>query len=162
VPAVAAAAASAAAAAAAGGVEGARVGVDEYLQLEHEDDWYLIFEDDAQISTRSAGGTKRNDFQSILFQTLKYSLPAEWDICYLGCMIPHNCKKYYHKNLVKPSYVWEQHAYVLKGRAVEKILGSLPISAPVDNFISQLITDGILVVSTVHMRSVFVHTDTDD
>lgn len=41
------------------------------------------------------------------------------------------------------------HAYVLRGRAVDILLAALPINAPVDNFIAELIHDGRLTAYAV-------------
>jgi hypothetical protein len=120
-------------------------GISKVMRLDSEDDWYLIFEDDA-VLPKICQSTRWRDFQTILFDTLNKDLPPDWEICYLGHQIPKGAKKVYFTNVVKPDYLWMLHAYVLKGRAVGKILGSLPINRPVDNFLAELIHDGFLQV----------------
>ena len=111
-----------------------------------KNDWYLIFEDDADV-TNNIGS---DGFQSILNRLIKQKIPSDFDICYLGHVIPKNCNKRFFRggDIIEPSYAWCLHAYLLRGKAINILLNNLPINAPVDNFIAQLLFDGTLKVST--------------
>ena len=120
---------------------------------EKEEDWYLILEDDASVSedtARTHGG-----FGVALAKFLRL-VPAECDILYLGWSIPwgkasHPTVKVRGKDVfIKPSYIWQLHGYVLRGRAVDTLLASLPINAPLDNFIARLIFEKRLVAYALH------------
>jgi hypothetical protein len=118
--------------------------VNDVLNQDENDDWYLILEDDAELSP----GVTNNDLQYTLNKIIQQKLPRDFDICYLGHVIPRNCSKTFFRggDIVKPNYAWCLHAYVLRGRAVDVLLKNLPINAPVDNFIGQLLFDEALEV----------------
>ena len=114
-------------------------------EMDEKNDWYLIFEDDADV-TNNIGS---DGFQSILNRLIKQKIPHDFDICYLGHVIPRNCNKRFFRggDIIEPSYVWCLHAYLLRGKAINILLNNLPINAPVDNFIAQLLYDGTLKVT---------------
>lgn len=108
-----------------------------------KDAFYLILEDDAAINAEKAA--KGGGFRVTLARLLR-RLPADCDICYLGWAIPWG--KADHPKLgdfVKPSYIWQLHAYLVRGRAVDLLLASLPINAPLDNFVARLVFEKRLV-----------------
>ena len=108
-----------------------------------KDDFFLILEDDAAINADKAA--KGGGFRVTLERLLR-RLPADCDICYLGWAIPWG--KADHPKMgdfVKPSYIWQLHAYLLRGRAVDLLLASLPINAPLDNFVARLVFEKRLV-----------------
>lgn len=109
------------------------------------DDWYLILEDDANIPTLPSHGYTQSDFRAKLSEIIHMYTPSDFDILYLGYSSSAACKMTnINKVVVKPSYLWSLHAYVLRGRAVNKLLSQLPIRAPVDKFIASLVLDGHL------------------
>ena len=105
-------------------------------------DWYLILEDDAEFKFTGY----RDDFRSYLSEVLR-NIPKDADILYLGCVIPRSARKKYSKNkmFVRLSYAWQLHSYILKGKAVDILLKNLPISGPVDNYVSSLMHNELLV-----------------
>jgi GR25 family glycosyltransferase involved in LPS biosynthesis len=110
-------------------------------------DWYLICEDDAKFTTNAS--VIGQSFTATLTKIIHDRVPADFDIVYLGCVIPRGATQYRvgsTKVVRKVSYAWMLHSYVLRGRAVPYLLSQLPISAPVDNFIAQLINEGSLNV----------------
>ena len=114
-----------------------------------DSDWYLILEDDASFTHHINSSTSclGSDFLEQINELLQHYIPDDFDICYLG----HVCSKLgklitINKYIAKPDYLWQLHGYILRGRAIPKLLSYLPIFAPVDNFISQLILDGVLKV----------------
>ena len=118
--------------------------VNDILNHNDNDDWYLILEDDAELSP----GVSHDNLQHTLNKIIQQKLPRDFDICYLGHVIPRNSSKTFFRggDIVKPNYAWCLHAYVLRGRAVDVLLKNLPINAPVDNFIGQLLFDEALEV----------------
>jgi len=107
-----------------------------------DEDWFLVFEDDASIVENATAG----DFRRTLSHIVR-NLPADFDICYLGSAIPWATGSYpnFGALFYKPNYLWMLHAYILRGRAVDVLLSSLPICAPVDNFVAELIYEKRLV-----------------
>jgi len=105
-------------------------------------DWYLILEDDADFKFHAY----KDDFRTYLGNVLR-QIPKDADMLYLGCVIPKSSKKKYSKNkmFIRLSYAWQLHAYVLKGSAIEILLNNLPINGPVDNYISSLMYNKLLV-----------------
>lgn len=118
--------------------------VNDITNQNNNDDWYLILEDDAELSP----GVSHDNLQYTLNKIIQQKLPRDFDICYLGHVIPRNSSKTFFRggDIVKPNYAWCLHAYVLRGRAVDVLLKNLPINAPVDNFIGQLLFDEALEV----------------
>ena len=112
-------------------------------------DWYLILEDDADIKLVAY----KDDFKDFLGRVL-HRIPKDADMLYLGCVIPKSSRKKYSKNkmFIRLSYAWQLHAYILKGSAVEILLNNLPINGPVDNYISSLMYNKLLVGYTLSER----------
>lgn len=106
------------------------------------DDWYLILEDDAVVAPEYREPVR---FRRHLAHLL-VSLPSDWDILYLGHAASARGKGRTLKGglFFKPSYLWQLHGYILRGKAVQTLLSSLPIRGPVDNFLASLIYDGSL------------------
>lgn len=106
------------------------------------EDWYLILEDDAVVAPEYREPLR---FRRRLAQLL-VAVPTDWDILYLGHAASARGKgKALPGGLFcKPSYLWQLHGYVLRGRAVEKLLSLLPIRGPVDNYMASLVYDGSL------------------
>jgi len=101
------------------------------------------------------GYQSSSNFRQYL-SVLIHQLPADFDILYLGHAASGKGKGTEVKGGIffKPKYLWQLHAYVVRGRAVDKILKCLPINAPVDNFIAQLVYDGVLVAYSLQNRLV--------
>ena len=109
--------------------------------------FFLVLEDDAIFDPRGKSLRKSMTKHSkklskkSFMQRLKDiadKIPADFDICYLG----YNGnveKKSVKKIFVKPIYVWGLHAYLLSPKGAAKLLTQLPVSAPVDIFIANLI-----------------------
>ena len=91
----------------------------------------LILEDDAVFS---------KDFSS-RFKYTSASLPADWDIFYLGYISTGGLQKF-SKHLRKVVFVYGAYAYMLSLRGVQKILDELPIDRPLDNFLGKLTETG--------------------
>jgi hypothetical protein len=108
------------------------------------DDWYLILEDDAEV----ARAATMDGLQATLNKIIHQKLPYDFDICYLGHVIPQNSEKTFFRGgeIVKINYAWCLHAYILRGKSIKLLLNNLPINAPVDNFIAQLLNDEVLKV----------------
>jgi GR25 family glycosyltransferase involved in LPS biosynthesis len=121
---------------------------------ENDTDWYLILEDDAEATTTNL---LSEGFQITLNKVLQ-KVPYNFDICYLGHVIPHHAEKKLFRggDIIKTKYAWCLHAYVLRGKAVDVLLKKLPISAPVDNFIAQMLHEEIIEVS--FLRFIFMKT----
>jgi len=75
---------------------------------------------------------------------------------YLGWAIPWGRAAVNRANdwLLRTNYAWQLHAYVLRGRAVERLLASLPVDAPLDNFVARLVHEGKFVAYAVRDRLV--------
>ncbi len=119
----------------------------EELVVVHDDgvDCYLIMEDDADIKSYAEW-----KFRSEIIQIIKKASILNWDIIYLGGVIPS--KAPFFKGVpvkggyfMKVNYIWMLHAYIVKGSAIVKLLESLPIQGPVDNFLAKLIYEGTLI-----------------
>ena len=95
--------------------------------------YFLIMEDDACVSSEFAG----LDLQQHLSHILR-RMPADCDILYLGGSVPPNAtrKSIQGGRFIKVNYCWQLHAYLVRKKAVDILLFSLPINAPVDNFIA--------------------------
>lgn len=108
-------------------------------------DWYLILEDDAEAATTNV---MSEGFQVTLNKIIQQKVPNNFDICYLGHVIPHNADKKFFRggDIIKTKYAWCLHAYILRGKSVDILLKKLPINAPVDNFIAQMLSDDIIEV----------------
>jgi len=104
--------------------------------------FFIILEDDASIV-----GSMSRKFQLKLIALLE-NVPDDVDILYLGAMVPARAvaKRVIFRGVrfLKLCYAWQLHAYVLTARAVETLLGNLPINGPVDNFIASLVHSGVL------------------
>jgi GR25 family glycosyltransferase involved in LPS biosynthesis len=118
-------------------------------------DWYLILEDDASLSPEI---TKEPlHFKRILSQCLQ-SVPDDWDMLYLGYAaskkgrgpmvnksacgmtgMPRSISMFHAR------YMWQLHGYLLRGKAVHKLLDQLPVKGPVDNFIASLTYDNTII-----------------
>jgi GR25 family glycosyltransferase involved in LPS biosynthesis len=121
---------------------------------ENDTDWYLILEDDAEAATTNL---MSEGFQITLNKVLQ-KVPYNFDICYLGHVIPHHAEKKLFRggDIIKTKYAWCLHAYVLRGKAVDVLLKKLPISAPVDNFIAKMLHEEIMEVT--FMEFIFMNT----
>lgn len=121
-------------------------------------DWYVIFEDDASI-------TKSNPMQcelASIIPNIIQRLPYDWDICYLGYIIPkvaipqarvvdshaHGSYKQgaAHKSsggpgvLIEIPYAWQLHAYIIRSSTAVKLISNPdPINMPVDNYIASML-----------------------
>ena len=111
------------------------------------DDWYLILEDDAEITNNAM----LEGLQLTINKIIQQKLPNDFDICYLGHVLPNNCHKTYFRGgeVIKVNYAWCLHSYILRGKAINTLLTNLPINSPVDNFIGQLLFDGIIQVTLI-------------
>lgn len=116
------------------------------------DDWYLILEDDAVVAPEYREPVR---FRRRLTELL-VAVPTDWDILYLGHAASSRGKgKALSGGLFcKPSYLWQLHGYVLRGRAVDKLLSLLPIRGPVDNFMASLVFDGSLCAYSLQRQLV--------
>lgn len=118
----------------------------------HEDKskwWHIVCEDDAAIISRNV----IHNFQSSIRRILN-ALPNDCDICYLGHATPSTGieRKSVNGLFLKPSYVWQMHAYMLTPSSAKKLLGYLPVSDPVDNFVARLINEGkVQVICCIEM-----------
>ena len=117
------------------------------------DDWHLIFEDDSSIDADLA--RLHGSFQ-LAVRRVVHAAPDDWDILYLGWAIPWGRAAVNRANdwLLRTNYAWQLHAYVLRGRAVERLLASLPVDAPLDNFVARLVHEGKFVAYAVRDRLV--------
>ena len=116
-------------------------------------DWYLIAEDDFRVSP-AALSTYTDAAEPSLVRVIRALIndhvPADYDLLYLSYQTSPKAKQTeVNKYIVRPGYVWAAGAYVLRGRAVRTLLGCLPVSAPLDRFLAQLVQDKDLIVSTV-------------
>lgn len=113
--------------------------------------YYLIFEDDFEIKSwitiDHASGDKSTGFMARVNE-IQRNLPPDTDICYLGYVKPYDITwKKYGKHFLEPTYLWQLHAYLLSGTGAKKLLASLPVDSPVDNFVARLIHEGKLKVN---------------
>ena len=106
--------------------------------------WYIICEDDAAIVSRNIV----HNFQYSLRRIVE-ALPTDCDICYLGHIIASAGirKKSMYRLFLKPSYLWQMHAYMLTPNSAKRLLTHLPVNDPVDNFIARLIYEGKIEVN---------------
>ena len=112
-----------------------------------DSDWYLILEDDAALTPDLQQDPSQ--FPKIISECLK-SLPNDWDLLYLGHaahrkgkgpdVVGTLCRPLFHAR-----YMWQLHGYILRGKAVGKIIAQLPVKGPVDNFIASLTYDNTLI-----------------
>jgi GR25 family glycosyltransferase involved in LPS biosynthesis len=114
--------------------------------------YYLIFEDDFEIKSWLTVDHHRNTHRSqsgfmAKVKEIQRQLPADTDICYLGYVKPYDeTWKQCGKTFLQPTYLWQLHAYLLSPSGAKKLLSSLPVNSPVDNFIAKLIYEGTLKV----------------
>jgi hypothetical protein len=117
-----------------------------------DDDWYLVMEDDAVVvpEYREPGRFRRR------LGLLLSSLPLDWDILYLGHAASGRGKGSPVQGglFCRPVYLWQLHAYVLRGSALTKLLSALPVTGPVDNFLASLIYDSTLVAYSLQQQLV--------
>lgn len=117
-------------------------------------DWYLVLEDDAKFV--QAASSPVVDFAAVVTRIVLDKVPPDFDIVYLGHVIPSRALQQSagarRSGIVKVNYAWKLHAYVLRGRAVEMLLQRLPICAPVDKFIAQLIHENYLQVHSIRLN----------
>jgi len=125
----------------------------ECLRWHARDDWYLIFEDDAAVNSDLARA--HGSFQLAVRRVVQ-SAPDDFDILYLGWAMPWGRAAISRANewLLRTNYAWQLHAYVLRGRAVDKLLAHLPVDAPLDNFVARLIHEDKLVAYAVRDKLV--------
>jgi GR25 family glycosyltransferase involved in LPS biosynthesis len=113
--------------------------------------YYLIFEDDFEIkswvSTEHHNNTRHSGGFMARVSEIQRQLPPDTDICYLGYVKPYDVTwKQFGKTFLEPTYLWQLHAYLLSPSGAKKLLSSLPVNSPVDNFIAKLIFEGTLKV----------------
>lgn len=104
--------------------------------------FYLVLEDDALIREKGSVAS----FAAFL-RHITESLPLDCELCYLGYAA--NWQKQcddsarYHKSdsslFFEPTYLWQLHGYLLSRTGARKLLSHMPIDAPVDNFVAQLV-----------------------
>ena len=117
--------------------------------------WYIVCEDDAAVISRNVV----HNFQTSIRRILS-ALPSDCEICYLGHATPSSgiAKKSVNGLFLKPSYVWQMHAYMLTPSSAKKLLEFLPVNDPVDNFVARLINEGKLqVIPHVSVFSIAVY-----
>lgn len=107
-------------------------------------DCYLILEDDADIKSYA-----EMKFRCEILRMIRKAALTDWDIIYLGGVIPSKSSTFKGSSLkggyfMKVNYIWMMHSYLIKGSAITKILASLPIIGPIDNFLGTLIFNGVL------------------
>jgi hypothetical protein len=121
------------------------------------DDWYLILEDDASVVPEFREETR---FRKRLAQILA-KIPPDWDILYLGHAASGKGKGQTVGGglFYRPLYVWQLHGYILRGTALGKLASSLPIAAPVDNHVANLIYTGRLVAYTLQRQLIIQEGD---
>ena len=112
-----------------------------------DDDFYVILEDDALIEPDS-----RAQFHRYVEYYMR-RLPGDVDVMLLGGYMPMKSPLFEQSNcggaqnpFRRVNYVWQLFGYVLRGRAVEVLLSSLPINAPADTFIAALLYNKTLQV----------------
>jgi GR25 family glycosyltransferase involved in LPS biosynthesis len=127
--------------------------------LDNEDeDWYLICEDDVQFIQNTTA------MQSSVAETLTHfirdKVPGDFDICFVHNSVPSTAKQtpFAGGLVVQINYSAMMCAYVLRGRAVSKLLSKLPISAPIDIFVSELMYDGDIKAYAITQPTVRVNT----
>lgn len=113
--------------------------------------YFLVFEDDFEIKSWVTidhdCGDKYTGFMARVYE-IQRNLPPETDICYLGYVKPYEITwKKCGKHFLEPTYLWQLHAYLLSPSGARKLLSSLPVDSPVDNFVARLIYEGKLKVS---------------
>jgi GR25 family glycosyltransferase involved in LPS biosynthesis len=115
---------------------------------------FVIFEDDADIKSYGLAS-----FRSEVLNIIHKASSLDWDIIYLGGVIPKKSLKFKSKRMksgyfLKVNYIWMLHAYIINAKAVKKIIAHLPIIGPVDNFIAMLIHEEVL--SALLLKDVLV------
>lgn len=113
--------------------------------------YYLIMEDDIEINQSVAAVGDSTEFL-VKVSNLCKVLPEDTDICYLGYIMPKGAKVRHGKMFIKPSYLWQLHAYLLSPSGARKLLSNLPVNAPVDNFIAGLIYEEKLTVCAFYIN----------
>ena len=81
-------------------------------------------------------------------------MPTDWDILYLGHAASGKGKGEPVEGglFYRALYVWQLHGYVVRGRALGKLIDSLPIAAPVDNHVAKLVYSGRIVAYTLQRQ----------
>ena len=120
-------------------------------------DWCLIAEDDFRVSPAALStytDAAEPSLVTVIRVLINDHVPADYDLLYLSYQASPKAKQTeVNKYIVRPGYVWAAGAYVLRGRSVRTLLGCLPVSAPLDRFLAQLVQDKDLIVSTVNIHS---------
>ena len=118
-------------------------------------DWYLIAEDDFRVSPAALSAytdAPEPSLVTVIRALINDHVPADYDLLYLSYQASPKAKvTEINKYIVRSGYVWAAGAYLLRGRAVQTLLGCLPVSAPLDRFLAQLVQDKDLIVSTLHI-----------
>ena len=131
-------------------------------------DWYVIFEDDAQIKkTNLVTSYKEYNDTDSKYRTLatfidiliRDELPNDFDIFVLGCKHPvaskkdekkRKSKKKIDDRIIQLHFFFQLHSYIITGNAIEKILlNHLPVYGPIDAYLSELITQNKLMGYTL-------------
>lgn len=120
-------------------------------------DWYLILEDDACV-VRFHNNPLQRELREILVDVVR-RLPMDWDMCYLGYILPDKAKKTGLRKIrefVLLPYAWQLHGYLINGKCIRFLLTQLPINMPIDNFLATLMHEGELkvrnpLIATAHI-----------
>eukprot|EP00607_Mallomonas_marina_P001548 CAMPEP_0182430326 /NCGR_PEP_ID=MMETSP1167-20130531/39451_1 /TAXON_ID=2988 /ORGANISM="Mallomonas Sp, Strain CCMP3275" /LENGTH=356 /DNA_ID=CAMNT_0024615287 /DNA_START=64 /DNA_END=1130 /DNA_ORIENTATION=+ len=118
-------------------------------------DAFLILEDDAGFLSDTGEVPIRCRISDVV-----HHLPDDFDICYLGYVLPrgtlsgHKKKVCFKSGFLQPTYLWQLHAYLLTGVGAQILLKNLPVDCPVDNFVAKLIYDGKLKAYAVKEQMV--------
>lgn len=126
--------------------------IQMYMSLRSHSQWingyFLVMEDDIEIKlTQPGGGFGDGKSFLVKLRELTQALPKDTDICYLGYILPKGAEVKRGKKYIKPTYLWQLHAYLLSASGAKKLLSHLPVNAPVDNFVASLIHENMLTVS---------------
>ena len=123
-------------------------------------DWYLIAEDDFRVSPAALStytDAPEPSLVTVIRALINDHVPADYDLLYLSYQASPKAKlTEVNKYIIRPGYLWAAGAYVLRGRAVRTLLGCLPVSAPLDRFLAQLVQDKDLIVRTVYTYCIYI------
>ena len=87
----------------------------------------LVIEDDVEFV---------QDFVRRISAVLE-NLPRDWDICYLGYAVwDAPPPRVTHSGLGIPTYIFGTYGYLVSASGVVRLLESLPVTSPLDDFIS--------------------------
>jgi len=95
----------------------------------------LVLEDDAVLAA---------DFAKRLRPAVEAAAAAGADALYLGYIQGAPWRRCVSKGLQEAEYLWTTVGYILWPRGARRLLGALPVDAPVDNFMAWLCASGRL------------------